>query len=257
MMNRKIRINKLKFPYSADMVNKRNKVRKKIYVILIMLSIIIIVGTLFLKKVTENGDIMLALDVFTNLAYGIFGSTLVALLIEIRDVRIQNRDFISTYVLTIKSFLHSYIYLMTLFRKCVVIHDKNVEYCNYQWVEWAEKAIENQDKFSEKDYADLKEAIETVRKDINLIFQAGPSGVLKALDEVSYNRLSRIDKDLELLLDSQESLIVIEKLKNIIVEECNSWFLLKGLDKENFGAQIDFVCESISSRIFDLFRIDI
>ncbi|MFN2939670.1 hypothetical protein ACKX2D_11680 [Lachnospiraceae bacterium YH-ros2226] len=255
MMER--RINKSKLPYSADKVNKRNKVRKKIYVILIMLSIIIIVGTLLLQKVTKNNDIKLVLEVFTNLAYGIFGSTLVALLIEIRDVRIQNRDFIRTYVLTIKSFLYSYIYLMTLFRKCVVKHDKNVEYRNYQWVEWAEKAIENQDKFSEEDCANLKEAIEAVRKDINLIFQAGSSGVLKALDEVSYNRLSKIDKDLELLLDSQDSSIIVENLKYKIVEECNSWFLLKGLDKESFGAQIDFVCESVRSRIFDLFKIDI
>lgn len=256
-MNRNIRINKFKYPYSADMVNKRNKVKKKIYVILIMLSIIIIAGTLLLQKVTKNNDIKLVFEVFTNLAYGIFGSTVVALLIEIRDVRIQNRDFINTYVLTIKRFLNSYIYLMTLFRECVVNYDKNVEFCDYQWVEWTEKAIENQDKFSEEDYANLKEAIETVRKDINLIFQAGPSGVLKALDEVSYSRLSRIDKDMELLLDSQDSLIGIEKLKNIIVEECNSWFLLEGLDKEIFGAQIDFVYESTSSRIFGLFRIDI
>lgn len=255
-MNKNIRINTFKYPYSADKVKKRNVVGKRIYLILITLSIAIIVLSLFLKNLTKTPDVQLILDVFTNLGYGIFGSTVVALLIEIRDVRFRNKSFTSNYVLTIKSFLKSYIEMMAFYREYVVESDKSYEYKDFQWIEWTNKAIEMQKKLAKTDNSKLEEKIRDVRKEINLIFQAGPSGVLNALDEVSYSRLYMIDKDLKMILEKRPS-DFNEYLKKIIIEECDSWFLLKGLSEERFGAEIEFLPNCISKRMYSLFEIDI
>lgn len=250
-----------------DKVVKKEHVKKAIYVVLFLIAIIAISISLVLKIFINCNHIKSISDVLSNLGYGVFASTFVALLIEIRDVRVKNSEFTKNYVITMRQFLNDYIYMMSLYRDQAVILNKNYEFEAKSWSEWRDivdqwelkKTIGMEDNYninaSKQNCDELKSAISKVIEDIDYIIQAGPLVVINGVDDISYDRMIMIKHCFDSVMHNElkypEELFTI--MGNMIVEKCNSWFLLEGLDKETFTPALGYHLEISQSRMHKLF----
>ena len=218
----------------------------KLNIKLYFLLLIIFILSLYIGiKLQIQGQCKIAADIIKNLSFGGIASTIVAMIIEIGNIREKNERFNNTY-------LFMYSELMFNIRKyigcwseicCIILGKSNLKNKKLRWIEWYELAKETLSKRDNSQYDETLKFLRTmlcmdvdyVNKSLHVILEQ--KAILKIndiydtnMDKIIRNFLFEFEcmkKELERISELTEFWRVLDALNKDIKNYINDWSDIK------------------------------
>lgn len=191
------------------------KVSNKIYVILLSVSVLILITSMFFSQASCALLIKIG-DIFKNLSYGCIASTIVAWLIDCANIRNMNKKANNVYDAIYADLKFQISYYVGLWaRICAVVY-KDIDYYQEQktWKDWYCTVKENYKNSEEQQQEEifrflhdqLKDCVEKVNKSIEEIYN---QRYLLIINDLHDSKMEQIIADFKLEFYALESTLSI------------------------------------------------